>query len=346
MTVSSKHAPQPREEVPQEDDSKALAAIAKFWERVQPMMEQVRPYLAKMLPVMLQAGKLSTSYCRRYYTDDVGRIMWNVILVFFGGQFALTIMAIQAFQLTGSAVIEKSIKQLREQFEEAMHKFQKDPDAREVFDSNNDGVITMDEVTQVVLATVNGETSSVRDKNRKLVSICMRCIDPSRLSEAATGFMIGSMTVIATLRSKMARCVAIGTKIGEHLAEFLTARSQKPLYAKFPEHTKWVDVGLKSGSALIGIIVSFLLTKIINAFNCALQGAQVLSVIILDYAHKRGKLMNVRHGDSAVQAVTMAIVFLGVMTQLKSGFRLPWPLKLLMLPAVFSENVLALLAVL
>ena len=345
MTVASKLSANADEPGKVEEDSKVLTALAKFWDGAQPILAEMRPYVAKLLPVLTTATKQTSNLARRYYTDDMGRVMWNVMLVFFGGQFALTIMAIQAFQMAGSSVIEKSLSQLREQFREAMNKFQKDPDAREIFDANNDGVITLEEVTQAVMASINGETSSVRDKNRKMVGICMRCIDPARLSEAATGFMMGSMAIIATLRSKMAKCIAIGTKVGEHLSEFLTARTQKPLYAKFPEHTKWVDVGLKSGSTLLGIIVSFLLTKIINAFNCALQGAEALSVILLDYAHKRGKLMNVRHGDNLVQAATMAIVFFGVMTQLKAGFRLPWYLKLLMLPAVASENVLAILAV-
>jgi hypothetical protein len=345
MTVASKLSSQTDETLEKAEESQVLNALAKFWNSAQPMLTEVRPYVAKLLPVLTTATQHTTSLVKRYYNDDMGRVMWNVMLVFFGGQFALTIMAIQAFQLTGSVVIEKSLSQLKDQFREAMNKFQMDKDAREIFDANNDGVITLDEVTQAVMATINGETSSVRDKNRKMVAICMRCIDPSRLSEAATGFMMGSLAIIATLRSKMAKCIAIGTKIGEHLAIFMTARTQKPLYVKFPEHTKWVDVGLKSGSALVGIIVSFLLTKIINAFNCALQGAEALSVIILDYAHKRGKLMHVRHGDNLVQAATMAIVFFGVMTQLKTGFRLPWYLKLLMLPAVASENILALLAV-
>ncbi len=345
MTVGSKLSTNVDKAAPREEESKILNAIAKFWETSQPMLKEVRPYVAKFLPVLLSAGQQSTNLVRRYYTDDIGRIMWNVMLVFFGGQFALTIMAIQAFQLTGSVVIEKSLSQLREQFREAMSKFQKDPDAREIFDANNDGVITLDEVTTAVMASINGETSSVRDKNRKIVAVCMRCIDPARLSEAASGFLMGSMAIIATLRSKMAKCVAVGTKIGEHLAMFLTAKTQKPLYSRFPEHTKWVDIGLKSGSTVVGIIVSFLLTKVINAFNCALQGAEALSVIILDYAHKRGRLMNVRRGDNFVQAATVALVFFGMMTQLKTGFRLPWYLKLLMLPAVASENILAILSV-
>ena len=345
MTVASKPAEQQATPQLQRVDTQTLAALAKFWDKAQPHLAHIKPILTKAIPVIVNRGQQGASLVKRYYTEDAGRFMWNFILVFFGGQFALTIMAIQAFKLTGSVVIEKSMSQLREQFETAMARFQKDPDAREIFDANNDGVISLEEVYQAVMAMLNGETSSIRDKNRRLVSICMRCIDPQRLTEAATGFMMGSLAVIATLRSNMAKSFAIGTKIGEHLAQFLGARVQKPLYEIYPEHKKWVDVGLKSGSALVGIIVSFLLTRVINALNCALQGAEALSVILLDFAHRRGKLLSVRHGDALVQAFVLAMIFVGVTTQVKSGFRLPWYLKLLMLPAVVSENLLSIVSV-
>lgn len=345
MTVASKHTDAQAPHPLQRADTQTLAALAKFWDKAQPHLAHIRPFLTKAIPVLVTRGQQGASLAKRYYTDDAGRFMWNFVLVFFGGQFALTIMAIQAFKLTGSAVIEKSMTQLREQFETAMVRFQQDPDAREIFDANHDGVISLEEVYQAVMAMMNGETSSIRDKNRRLVSICMRCVDPQRLTEAATGFMMGSLAVVATLRSNMVKSFAIGTKIGEHLADFLTARMQKPLYETYPEHKKWVDVGLKSGSAVVGIIVSFLLTRVINAFNCALQGAEALSVIVLDFAHKRGKLLNVKHGDAITQAFLIALIFVGVTTQLKSGFRLPWYMKLLMLPAVFSENLLSVVAV-
>ena len=85
--------------------------------------------------------------------------------------------------------------------------------------------------------------------------------------------------------------------------------------------------------------------KVINAFNCALQGAESLTAILLGLAHKRGRLMDVRPNDNAVQALTMGIVFVGVMTQVKSGFNLPWYVKLMLLPAVVTENLLSVLAV-
>ena len=337
------------DEKPREARRGSFTAVLDFWDQAQPYLAHIRPLLTQMLPFIISATAQTKSFGKRYvapyYNDEVGQMMWNVILVFFGGQFALTIMAIQAFQFTGSVVIKNSMDQLRQQFNEAMTKFQADPDAREIFDKNNDGVITLDEVSEAVTASFSEEASVVRERARKLVSVCLRCIDPTRLSEAFSGFMMGTLAIIATLRSKLAKCIAVGAKIGEHLASFLRAKTQKHLYEKFPEHTSWVDVGLKSGSALIGIIVSFLLMKVINAFNCALQGAESLTAILLGLAHKRGRLMDVRPNDNAVQALTMGIVFVGVMTQVKSGFNLPWYVKLMLLPAVVTENLLSVLAV-
>lgn len=348
MTVSSKIA-DPAYTGVNTDGQREIASFAKFWQQAEPHFAKIRPFLKKVLPLLLSSSKQALSIGQRlltpYYTDDVGRVMWNVILVFFGGQFALTIMAIQAFELTGSVVIEHSLKQLRQQYMEAMARFQNDPDAKELFDSNNDGEITLDEVTQAVMSSVNGESSIIRERSRKLVSVCMRCIDPNRLADAVSGFLMGSLAVIATLRSRLAKSVAMGTKIGQNISGFLRAQSEKGLYEKFPEHREWVDVSLKAGASVIGIIVSFTLTRVINAFTCALQGAESLSGILLDYAHRRGKLLYLRQGDAVVQAFTVALLFAGVMTQIKSRFSLPWYIKITLLPAVISETVLSALSV-
>ena len=347
MVVASKMADTKTSsrDMPQQDQ---LAGIMKFWETAQPHLAKIQPMMSKVMPFVIRASQRTRTVAEKFviphYTDDASRVMWNVILVFFGGQFALTIMAMQAFQMAGSGIMHESLAQLREQYYQAMTRFQNDPDAREIFDANNDGVITLDEVSQAVVSSFSGETSRIRDKSRKMVSICMRCIDPEKLSEAFRGFMMGALAIIATLRSKLAKCISIGSKIGEHIATFLKSKSQTALYERYPEHKNWVDMALRSGSALIGIVVSFMLMKVINAFNCALQGAQALTGVMLDAAHKRGKLMQVRSNDNSVQALTMGIVFVGVMTQVKSGFNLPWYLRLVLFPVVFSENVLGLLA--
>ena len=326
-----------------------LSAIAKFWNQAQPHLAQVQPYMSRMLPILMSTGKVANRVTRDYvapfYTDQLGRVMWNVILVFFGGQFALTIMAIQAFNIAGASMIRSSLAQLRTSYYQAMEKLRSDPEAKAVFDANGDGVVELDEVGMAVLTSLTNESKEKREKSMKMVSICLRAIDPHRISEAFTGFIMGLMAVIATLRSNMAKCISVGAKIGEHITDLLKTRAQKPLYEKFPQHKQWVDVGLQSSSTLIGVVFSLMLVKVVNAFNCALDGSRGLTNQLIRYAHSKGRLLSVNESDRSVRAVVIGIAFVGVMTQLKAAFKCPWYLKLVLLPAVLSENILSILSV-
>ena len=326
-----------------------LSAIAKFWNQAQPHLAQVQPYMSRILPILMSTGKVANQVTRDYvapfYTDQLGRVMWNVILVFFGGQFALTIMAIQAFNIAGASMIRSSLAQLRTSYYQAMEKLRNDPEAKAVFDANGDGMVELEEVGMAVLTTLTNESKEKREKSMKMVSICLRAIDPHKISEAFTGFIMGLMAVIATLRSNMAKCISVGAKIGEHISDLVKTRAQKPLYEKFPQHKQWVDVGLQSSSTLVGVVFSLMLVKVVNAFNCALDGSRGLTNQLIRYAHSKGRLLSINETDRSVRAVVIGIAFVGVMTQLKAAFKCPWYLKLVLLPAVLSENILSILSV-
>ena len=326
-----------------------LSSIAKFWNQAQPHLAQVQPYMSKMLPVLMATGKVANKVTRDYvapfYTDQLGRVMWNVILVFFGGQFALTIMAIQAFNIAGASMIRSSLAQLRTSYYQAMEKLKNDPEAKAVFDANGDGMIQLEEVSTAVISSLTNDSKEKRDKSIKMVSLCLRAIDPNRISEAFTGFIMGLMAVIATLRSNIAKCISVGAKIGEHISELAKSRAQKPLYEKFPQHKQWVDVGLQSSSTFVGVVFSLMLVKVVNAFNCALDGSRGLTNQLIRFAHSKGRLLSVNENDRSVRALVLGIAFVGVMTQLKAAFKCPWYLKLVLLPAVLSENILSILSV-
>ena len=346
MAVSSKFASNDSDTLDTGASRQNLLMISKFWEKAQPHLAQVRPFLNKILPVLTEAGSKATNVARDvilpHYNDEIGKVMWNVILVFFGGQFALTIMALQAFKMTGSVMIQKSVSQLRESYHEAMIKLRSDPEARALMDETN-GEISLEDVGGAVFSLVAGGENVGR--SRRIVSVCLRCIDPNKLLDSLSGFLVGSMAILAILRSQVAKCVSIGAQIGTHITSFIRVRAEKDLFERYPQHKNWVDVGLRSGSALIGIIISFMLIKVVNSFNCALQGAESLSKKALDFAHKRGKLLSVKPNDTAVQSLTMAVVFVGVAWQVRSKFNCPWYLKLFLLPAVVSENLLGILAI-
>ena len=52
------------------------------------------------------------------------------------------------------------------------------------------------------------------ERNERLISVILKCIDPSRVSEAVAGFWVGCVAVLACLKSAIAQCLAIGADIG------------------------------------------------------------------------------------------------------------------------------------
>ncbi len=310
------------------------------------LVASIRPFLLKVTPQVVADGQrvklFVETHVLPYYTEALGLFLWNLALIFLGGQFALTIMAIQSFNMVDSGRIRASIDELRESYKDAIHKLREDPEARLVLRGND---VSPGGVVYTVVMLYLSDSADDRKNAHHLASICMRCVDPHKLSSATNGIILGLVAIIATLRSNIAKCISVGAMIGNHVADFARRRAQKPLYVKYPEHKDWVDVGLQSASSLVGFIISLLLVRVVNAFNSAVKGAEGLVRQILDYLHKKGYCLHVRQEDALVQSASIALVFIGVMLQIKLRFTCPWYLKVPMLPVLIVEYLLSVLSV-
>jgi hypothetical protein len=89
----------------------------------------------------------------------------------------------------------------------------------------------------------------------------MKCINPTNVADALKGLWAGSMVVLATLKSNIARVVSIGAAIGAKAGKLAKPKLQKLLYEYYPEHKSWVDFFVTGIFAFIGIVVSMFLTR-------------------------------------------------------------------------------------
>ena len=76
--------------------------------------------------------------------------------------------------------------------------------------------------------------------------------------------------MLTVLKSRMAYCVSVGAQIGEAICESARKLAEEPLYRGFPEHKQWVDFGLRTGSYVLGILISRILLRVVNAYNTSL----------------------------------------------------------------------------
>ncbi len=328
----------------------SFATLSKLWESAQPTVQQLRPYINKFAPVLRRVSVDTKDgfdkYIAPHWNDDATQIAWNLILIFFGGQFALTIMAVQSFNQTGGEIIRRSLLELKKSYIDGMKELHKDPVARDLLDSDGDGYVSFSEICRASYAAISDDSPHIRSQARQLVSICLRCVNPNRIMEAFIGLWTGLITVIACLRSKVAKCVSIGARIGQHISRLVRSRVEKRFYELYPDHRDWVDVGLKSGSAAVGIIISLVLMKVVNSVNSAVEGSQNLIKLILKKIKSNNpKFSKIAESDTPVQSAAMALVIAGVLFQLRNGFSCPWYLKLILAPAILSESILSVFSV-
>ncbi|KAF4690540.1 hypothetical protein FOZ60_017275 [Perkinsus olseni] len=295
--------------------STAPQGLEGLYQRIEPHLEAIMPYIRAAVPIIESC-------------------------------FALTILAWGAFQQAGGGMIKRAWKELKVEYVDSMKKLQEDPEAKAIFDKNNDGEVSIGEVATTMSSVIGAKTPEEKQKARRMVGATMRCVDPNRLLDAVTGFWAGMVAVIAALRSQLAACVSVGASIGQKGAEYAKVYLEKPLYEKFPDYKDWVDAGLRAGCSLIGILVSLFMARIVTAFNCAIKGAQRLAEMAVKALHDAGYLPNVKDRGSRVQTIAMALTAFGLWYQFSTGFSCPTLMKIVLFPLLISENILTLIAAL
>ena len=307
------------------------------------LLRQLRPYIDHSIPHVKRLYALIGRLHTEYWQDGYGEILYSLLLIFFGGQFALTILSVQAFNQAGGSIIRHSLADLKATFKESLRRIQEEPEGKRLFDRDGDGEVTAEEVISTVYDAVTKDKD--RERNLKLTSVLLKCVDPNRLMEVLIGLWAGVVAVIATLKSSLAKAISNGARIGQHLLTYVKVYAEKPLYDKFPQHKNWVDVALQASCGLIGIIFSLLVVRVVSAFNSALNGAHRLVDIALTYAKKKEIFfIDPKHESTLSQSLVVLLVFLGLNWQFSNGFAPPWYFRPALLPLSIFESIVTFVA--
>merc|ERR1719271_1722361 len=169
--------------------------------QAKPFLEKAEPYIRQAYPyVVIAKDKAMTvyAYCEQRYDDEVGTIVLGLVLLFFGGQFAMTISAWQIFRISGKQTIVLSWRALQDSCKEAFDKLAKDEMGERVFGPVDD-----------------------KAKAREKVALLLKCIDPNKVWEAAGGLFTGLLAILAALRSRFVQCITMGHNAGRKVVEII-----------------------------------------------------------------------------------------------------------------------------
>ena len=175
--------------------------------------------------------------------------------------------------------------------------------------------------------------------------------------DGITGLWSVGVTVIATLRSKFAKDVALGASLGD-IASQSVVKYVKPIIKKsVPEDLKkWTTFIVDTIFKCLGITIALLLVKITSALQSSIKGGSILAKHLLGFLGKKGLMPK---GATAVSGtrideqilsnpmfigIQYFLGFVGFMFQLRRGFRIFFPLNIILFPFTIFEMILGFVA--
>ena len=299
-----------------------------------PAAVQAAPWVGSAVAFLLALAPFAAfffSLLRDFYTaaftllpPDVLPVAGGLLLCFLGGDFYALIAAHEAFRACGGQAALASLDVLHTQLRTSL------------------AAVAADEAKE---GGKGGKAVSAEAQLKRKALSAARALQPEALTSALGCLWTTWLGMLATLRLTLARVLVLANGLALKLLPLAQRHALPPLTAALPaELKKWDATLLEGGVKLAVLLACSLLSSLLAAAYSALRGAQEVVAHGLPLLRAHG-LLKAPLDDKAAQALGFGIAALGVLTQLYSGFHVPFPLSLLLFPAIFAEKVLRLVAI-
>lgn len=298
--------------------------VGEILKKLQPVVSLVTKIVDTVSPPI----QLAIDFAHKAYLItpiDLIFAVIGLILTFFGGYFAVTISACEAFYNSGYEVVTKSAEYLWTEYKILWKKSRED-DAK---DEDNDGVADVLQISARELLT------------RKISFFFAHCSDPQKMMDMIYGIANSLMAVIAVLKVQFAKVIALGIAIGENLRKPATVIFVPIFSTCLPtKYHQWISPSINLVCKSIAITIAWYIQRVISAVESAIRGGLMFSRRTLAFLNSKGYI-NLKEEDTFLdEIVGWLLAAIGIYFQLKNIFGLPFPLNLLLFPISTFENIL------
>jgi len=313
-------------------------SLSENLERVKPILEGMVKVAEVVIPKVQEfsarAMKFYEDYLEQYYSSDLAELALGFVLLFFGGNFALTIACYTAIRLSGWDTLQNSLGGLWKTYQDSRAAINKE--LSEKLDADGDGIVSASEIARALK----------KQENVNLLTLTLlKAVDPNRLMDCVKGVWMVLVSVMVTLRSQFAQQITIGANVGKVMQDLLEQYAEdglkQLLMSYHPTYAKWSNFILTCITRIFCISISMVLTRIVAAYHSALKGADIFSKAGLRMLIENGFIEeDLAEMEQYRLLATQVIGFYGFWRQFTSGFGLPWWLRLTLMPVVFLEKIL------
>jgi len=297
-----------------------IVSAAPYLVMAQELFVAVLPYLVKAYELLLQAwAKLEP-----YHPEELLPVVIGLTMAFLGGEFPVLMAAGEAYRQLGWEPTWKALQQLCGDAKKVLAENQKDDKK----DNDGDGVPDALQITQAEYV------------QRKTLLV-LKTIDPHAFTEALEAVAVGATGVIAVLKVQFAKVIALGASTGDCLRGPAMRHGLPILKPYIPEDLqKWAEPVIGYACRVIAITLTWWIQRIISAFHSAIRGGDLAGKGVVNYLHKFGYIKTSADHTYADEVAGYAIAAAGFVWQVSIGFRLFFPLNLLLLPVSIAEYVM------
>ncbi|KAK7194886.1 hypothetical protein NESM_000410100 [Novymonas esmeraldas] len=305
-----KQYPQYRTQFTQARHAASQAAVA---------LDKVSPYLASA------AGCASAAreHAARFKLDEFSPMLLGLALCFFGGAYTMLIAVVETVRLLCWEDLKSSYHVLRHNYDVAAEQNRKD----NLVDADGNGVADVAEMQHTELLSHKA-------------ALFFKSVDVEAVQMATRTIGTAAMSVIAALRVRFARSLALGGSLASMAMEYVPLEAA--LADALPaEHKKWAGVVTSAAVSAVAMTLATLLWGAIGMVHCCLRGSDMFVQHAVHMAKERGLLEDDMTLDSPKAKVLVAVVAsMGFLWQLTHSQAHPFPINVALLPFTVAEYVL------
>jgi hypothetical protein len=281
--------------------------VAEILKKIQPIVDLFTQVANTVYPPAQKAIQYGIMVYNKLPVDILIAFL-GLMLCFFGGTFAITIAAFEAFYYSGFATFKANLLFLYYEFMVIWKKSQED----DLVDEDGDGTADVKQITARELFT------------RKLSLYFCTCRDPAKIMGLTGDLMRCLMGVVAVLKSEFAKVIALGTMIGENLRKPVSYVVVPTVSTALPEkYHQWIAPTINYGCKLFAIWVAWFIQR-----------------ITLKYFNDQGYIQFNDEESYLDEIIGWAVAAVGVYFQLKNFFGVPFPLNIILFPISMIEETL------
>ncbi|CCW70314.1 unnamed protein product [Phytomonas sp. Hart1] len=254
---------------------------------------------------------------------DLFPIVFGLMLCFFGCHYLMLVTILETVRMLCWRELVTSIHTLHHNYQIAMESSRKD----DFIDTNGNKIPNMQEISR-------------QDLLFQKLSLFMKTVDVVEVRSAVRTLATAYFSMIAALRLKMARYLALA------LSSAHTIGKSIPLESILSEHLppgskKWSGILADTLLNVICMILAIFIGGWVGGLNCAIRGSHMFVQNMITLSQKKGLLMdNLNLSDPKSKVLMVVVAATGFLWQVSHSSGLPFPINIVLFPLTLLEWLL------